>query len=313
MKIIVAGGTGFIGRRLVRELSARGDEVVVLTRGENKATGSKGRGPNELANVFFVRWSPDTDTDATVASVVRGASVIFNLAGAGVMDARWSEDRLRELRQSRVVPTAKLARAAVSEGVETFISASAVGMYGMRTDDTPLDEEGDHGSDVLALTCEAWEEAASPAAAAGVRVIHPRFGIVLGADGGALKEMVPPFRAFVGGPLGSGKQWVSFIHVADAVRSLVFTLFQPTLRGPYNCTAPSPVRMDRFAEALGNALHRPSAIRTPAFALKLALGERAQVLLTGPRVLPAKLEALGFRFDFPSVDRALTDLFPGAG
>jgi uncharacterized protein (TIGR01777 family) len=306
MKIVVAGGTGFIGRRLVRELAARGDEIVVLTRGENK--GQDTGGP-ALPNVHFVRWAPETDSDATIGGLVREASAIYNLAGAGVMDARWSEARLRELRQSRVVPTSKLARAAASEGVQTFVSASAVGMYGMHMDDTPLDEEGDHGSDVLATMCEAWEEAAEPAARAGVRVIFPRFGIVLGADGGALKEMVPPFKAFVGGPLGSGKQWVSFIHVGDAVRSLLFAFSQPTMRGPYNCTAPSPVRMDRFAEALGKALHRPAAIRTPAFALKLALGDRAEVLLSGQRVLPAKLEALGFRFDFPSVDRALGDLF----
>ena len=310
MKIVVAGGTGFIGRCLVRELAARGDEVVVLTRGENQAVETKARGGRDMSNVYFVRWSPETDSQETVNGLVRDAAAIYNLAGAGVMDERWSEARLQELRQSRLVPTTKLARAAAAERVETFVSSSAIGMYGLGIDDTPLDEEGDHGTDLLATMCEAWEEAAAPAASAGVRVVHPRFGIVLGTDGGALKEMLPPFKAFVGGPLGSGKQWVSFIHVADAARSLVFTLFQPTLRGPYNCTAPSPVKMNRFAAALGEALGRPAAIRTPAFALKLALGDRADVVLTGRRVLPTKLEALGFRFDFPSVERALADLFP---
>ena len=306
MKIVVAGGTGFIGRRLVRALDARGDEVVVLTRNAANKSDSSAR----------VRFAAPAD-DKLLAAEVDGAEAIVGLAGAGVMDERWSEDRLREIRDSRLKSTSSLARAALTCKVRTFVSASAVGLYGMRKDDTIIEDETNRsssikirGTDVLAKLCEAWESAADPARNGGVRVTHPRIGIVLGADGGALKSMVPPFKAFVGGPIGSGKQWLSWIHIDDAVRALLFAIDEAKLTGAYNCTAPHPARMDTFAKQLGVALDKPAIFRAPELAVRLALGERANVILSGQRATPTKLLSLGFSFRFPELADALFDIFP---
>lgn len=284
MRILLTGGTGFIGANLARALQDRGDEVVLVSRG----------GP--------VRW------DAVEIEVAR-ADAVVHLAGEPVAGGRWTPERLERIRASRVETTGRIARAVAQaeRRPRVLVSASAVGIDGMRRDDVVCDEGSPAGEDVLARVCVAWEQAADAAREAGVRVVHPRIGIVLGR-GGALAKMAGPFRWFVGGPIGDGTQWMSWIHVGDVVRALL-RLIDDDLAGPVNLVAPAPVTMNEMSRALGRALGRPSALRVPAAALRLALGEGlAQVLLTGQRVAPRRLEQVGFAFDFPAIEEALRDL-----
>ncbi len=284
MRVLLTGGTGFIGTHLARALGARGDEVLVVSR----------KGP--------IGWD---DVEARIPTV----DAVVHLAGEPVADGRWTPERLERIRSSRVDTTDRLARAiaAAAPQPRVFVSGSAVGFYGMRQDDVVCRESTPPGDDVLARVVVDWEAAASPARAAGVRVVHPRIGVVLG-PGGALARMAGPYRWFVGGPLGGGHQWVSWIHLHDVVSALLF-LIDREIRGPVNVTAPEPVTMNDLSAALGSALHRPSWLRVPGLALKTALGSGlAQVLLTGQRAVPAALQAAGFSFAFPRVDEALRDL-----
>jgi len=289
MRILVTGGTGFIGGALVQALRQRGDEPVIVSRR-----------PSATA----VGW------DAIEHEVAR-ADAIVHLAGEPIADSRWTEARKQRIRESRIQPTERIARAVeqASPRPRVLVSASAVGIYGMREDDRVLDEKSPAGDGFLAQLAVAWESKADRARDAGVRVVHPRIGIVLGRGGGALGRMVAPYRFFVGGPIGSGRQWVSWIHWQDAVRALLFALDSDALSGPVNVVAPEPVRMERLAHAIGAALNRPAAMRVPAFALRLALGEGlAQVLLTGQRAVPRRLLDRGFAFGFSRIEQACSDL-----
>jgi uncharacterized protein (TIGR01777 family) len=289
MRVLVTGGTGFIGRALVGALRERGDEAVVMSR--RAGTGAVG-------------WD-------VAEREVEVADAVIHLAGEPIADGRWSEARLELLRDSRVQSTERLAGAIAraSRKPRVFVSGSAVGYYGMRDDDAELDESAPPGGDVLAAIVVAWERAADAARSAGVRVVHPRTGVVLGRGGGALAKMVTPFRFFVGGPVGTGRQWVSWIHLRDAVRALLFAVDHEALVGPANVVAPAPVTMDTLSRSIGHALHRPSRLRVPAVALKMALGEGlAEVLLTGQRAQPRRLLDAGFSFDFTSVETACADL-----
>jgi uncharacterized protein len=283
-RILLTGGTGFIGSALAAALQARGDEVVVVSR----------RGP--------VTWD-------TIEEEVGRSDAIVHLAGEPITDMRWTPERLELIRSSRVDTTRRLAVAmAARPRVKVFVSGSAVGIYGMRRDDVVCDEATPPGDDVLAQIGIAWEAAAAPAAQAGVRVVHPRVGIVLG-KGGALAKMRRPFELFAGGPLGDGKQWLSWIHISDAVRAIVFALDRETMKGPFNVVAPAPVTMNEFARALGKALGRPSLFRVPAIALRAMLGEGvAELLLTGQRCRPGRLLEEGFAFELEGVGEALKDL-----
>ena len=289
MRVLLTGGTGFIGRALIAALVDRRDEVVVVSR---------------HAKAGAVGW------DAIEAEVGR-ADAVVHLAGEPVADRRWTAERLESIRTSRVESTARVARAILKAARKprVFVSGSAVGYYGMRSDGAVLDETSPPSDDVLAQIVVAWEAAAAPARTV-TRVVHPRTGVVLERGGGALARMAPPFEMFVGGPLGSGKQWVSWVHLRDEVRALLFALDHEALTGPFNVTAPEPVDMHHFAKALGHALHRPSVMRVPAAALRLALGSGlAEVLLTGQRALPRSLLAAGFTFEFSRVDQALEAIF----
>jgi uncharacterized protein (TIGR01777 family) len=286
-RILLTGATGFIGRALAAALRARGNEVIEVSR----------RGP--------------VDWDRVDTEVAR-ADAVVHLAGEPIADGRWTPERLERIRSSRVDTTRQLARAlaaADAPASRVFISGSAVGIYGMRMDDVVCDESTPPGDDVLARIGVDWERAADPARDAGVRVAHPRTGIVLGRGGGALEKMRRPFELFTGGPLGSGRQWLSWIHLRDAVRALLFALDHAELSGPFDVVAPEPATMNDFAKALGHALGRPSLFRVPAFALRAALGDGvAELLLTGQRVVPRRLADAGFTFDFPRLDEALRDL-----
>lgn len=274
MKVAIAGSSGLIGSALVQALAARGDEVVRLPR--------FGSAPWDL----------------------QGAEAVVNLAGANVGGKRWSREYKQEILDSRVLPT----RALAALGPSVLVNASAVGFYGGRGDE-PLDESAGPGADFLAGVCAAWE--AEARRLAGGRSVQLRTGVVLAPRGGALEQMKLPFKAFVGGPVGSGKQWFPWIHLADEVAAIVWCLDRGDLSGPVNLAAPGIVTMKDFAAALGRALHRPSWAPVPKLALRLAVGEMADVLCEGQRVAPAKLLASGFQFRFADVDAALRDLLGG--
>lgn len=297
MKVVVAGGSGFIGRALVRELADRGDKVVVLSRGP-------GRDEGPVRTVHWTAGSPGPWQDE-----VRTADAVLNLAGEPVADARWTDARKREIEQSRVVSASALSEILAAGGhqVKVLVNVSAVGFYGTTHGDAPLDESTPPGDDFLARVCVAREAAAEPARRGIVRVCHARMGVVLGPDGGVLAKMVPPFKAFVGGPIGDGKQAIPWVHRRDAVRALLFAVDHAELDGPFNVTAPEPATMNDFARTLGAVLGRPSALRVPGAALRLAMGEAADMVLKGQRAIPKRLADLGFAFVFPDLKSALVD------
>jgi uncharacterized protein len=293
MKIVVAGGSGFLGEPLVRRLLARGDEVVVLTR--DAAHVRAGRP---------VEW--DARSQGPWAAEAASADVVINLAGENIGEGRWTAERKKRLVASRLDATHAIVEALRREPSRsrTMIQASAVGFYGNRGDE-PLDEQSARGQGFLGELVDRWEDAAREAEPLA-RLVVLRFGVVLGGDGGALKKMLLPFRFGAGGPVGNGAQWMSWIDRDDALGLIAWAIGHAAARGVYNATSPQPVRNRDFARAVGRALHRPSLLAAPAFALRLAFGEMAEeVLLAGQRVFPRRAEADGFAFVRPSLDAAL--------
>lgn len=290
MRYLITGGSGFIGTALCRALAETGAELTVLTRDPARA---RPRLPEGARLV----------TDLARAG---GADVAINLAGENLAQGRWSEARKRLLRDSRIATTRALCAwiERQSPRPRVLVSASAIGYYGARGDE-PLDENTAPGEDYAAQLCRDWEAEALRAEPFGLRVCRLRLGVVLDRDGGALARMLPAFRWGLGGPIASGRQWLSWIHRSDVVALIRWCVDRPTARGAYNATAPHPVTNAEFARALGRALQRPAFLRMPAIALKLLLGEMAQLLITGQRVLPARLLAEGFAFSFQELPDAL--------
>jgi len=287
-RIAVTGASGLIGMALVPALRARG--WTVLTVGRDARAD--------------VRWDPAAGT--LDARALDGIDAMVHLAGEPIA-VRWSAARKRAIRASREQGTALVARtlAALSPRPRVLVSASAIGYYGT-AGDAWLSEEHAGGTDFLASVCAAWERAADPARDAGIRVAHPRIGIVLAAEGGALAKLLLPFRLGLGGPVGDGRQWMSWIARDDLVRLILTTLDDETLAGAVNAVAPHPVTNAEFTRALGRALHRPAILPLPAFALRAAFGEMAEwTLLTSQRVKPARLERAGFVWNHPEIDGAL--------
>lgn len=301
MRIIVTGASGFIGTPLCASLLDKGHALTLLTRGSP-------RDPN-TGTKRWLHWTPGTLRDWD--SAVDGADGIINLAGEPIAEKKWSNHRRRLIENSRIDATRSLVHACAKakDRPKFLISASAIGYYGPHGDEW-VTEETAPGNDFLSRLCRDWEDEALKAEALGIRVIRPRIGIVLGAGEGALKKMVGPFKCFVGGRLGSGKQWMSWIHLEDLIRLLGMLIDNPEAHGPVNATAPHPVRNQEFSHELGSVLKRPSWMPVPAIALKLALGDMADMLLTGQRVVPAAAEGLGFQFRYPRLPEALQACMP---
>jgi uncharacterized protein len=304
MRLLIAGGSGFLGRALSSALLADGHRVQVLTR-RPAATAPAAA----LRQPEPVHWMPD-GTTGPWASACDGADIVINLAGESIGTARWTASRKARLLDSRLLATRSLVRfsAEAARPPSAFISASAIGYYGDRGDATLTEDEGP-GPDFLASLAASWEREALAAQSETTRVVLLRTGIVLDPLEGALPQMLLPFRLFAGGPFGSGRQFMSWIHRDDWVSLVRWVVETPAVRGPVNLTAPNPVPNAVFARALGRALRRPALLPAPAAALKVILGEMAGPLLFfSQRVVPAKALAGGFRFAHPDLDEALVDL-----
>lgn len=301
MKVLITGGTGLLGRSLCLKLLESGHEPVVLSR---NAAVARGKVPPE---VQLIQWLPGVE--GLPKEALEGVEAVINLAGENIGAGRWTASRKQAIRQSRLTVTRELVEVfrKVTKRPKVFISGSAIGYYGHRGDEK-LTEVSPPGHDFLAEVCRAWELEAERARELGIRVVTLRTGIVLAREGGVLSRMVTPFRLFLGGPLGSGEQWVSWIHITDAVGIIQMVLERTTVDGPVNLTAPEPVQMKDFAYVLGRVLNRPSSLRIPAWVLRMALGEMADLLLTGQRVLPARVIQEGYKFRHPELVGALEDL-----
>jgi uncharacterized protein len=309
VRVVVSGGTGFLGRALGHALVGRGDKVVILTRGEARDLSHSCAECGVGGDVEFAHWTPGKAGDWM--DRVDGADAVVHLAGASVVDQRWTEQRKALLRSSRLEPTRLLAEAIAraKKKPSVFVTASGIGHYGMKTGEKLITEADPPGDDFLARLTVDWEAAAKPADDAGVRVCHSRSGLVLGRGGGIYGKLAPIFRGFAGGPIGDGDQYVPWVHIRDSVRAIEAFLDRSELRGAYNVVAPEPVTMNTFAQALGDALRRPSVLRVPAFAMKVVLGsEAAESILTGQRAAPKRLVEAGFAFVFPDLRSALADL-----
>lgn len=300
MKILITGATGFLGRRVCEVLSQAGHTVVALSR---DPTNAKQRVP-ALKEAFL--WDPRAGLPPRQA--LEGCDAVINLAGETVA-GRWTESKKRAIRESRIVGTRNLVEvlAQLDSRPKVLISASAVGYYGDRGQET-LTEDSSPGSDFLAQVCQDWESEAARAESFGIRVVRLRIGLVLGPGGGALQALLPIFKLGLGGPIGSGNQFWSWVHRDDIAGVIEFALEREDLRGPINVTAPQPVRQREFAQALGRVLKRPAFLPAPAFALKIVLGEFASELLSGKRVLPQRLSQAGYKFRFVELEPALREI-----
>jgi uncharacterized protein (TIGR01777 family) len=300
VKVVLAGGTGFLGGSIASALVSKGHEAVALTRGPD-APGSPAR---------RVHWDADGSASGTWVREIEGAQAVVNLTGAGMADRRWTTRRKQELRDSRVLPTRSLVSAIrmAAARPSVFVQGSAVGYYGMSADVT-FDESFPPGDDFLGQLAVAWEAEAHPVTALGCRLVFIRSGVVLARDAGALPQLRRPFLFFVGGRIASGEQAFSWIHVDDWAALVVWAIENPTLHGVVNATSPEPVTNAEFARALGKAVHRPSWFPVPAFVLRLLFGQMAdEMLIHGQRVVPKRALEHGFVFRHPEVNGALQQL-----
>jgi hypothetical protein len=301
MKVVIAGGTGFLGRPLARGLAADGHEVVVLTRGSRRPSGEVPR---------FVAWTPEGSRGDGWRAEIEGAEAVVNLAGEPIAGRRWSNAHKQRMLTSRVQATRAIADAirGAKRPPRVLISSSAVGYYGPLGDEV-VTEEQPAGVDFLATICKQWEAEAVRAASDSTRVVCIRTGLVLEKDGGALPPMLITFKLGLGARVGSGRQYWPWIHRLDWLALVRWCLDTPEAAGPFNATAPAPATNREFTQSLARSLQRPAFIVAPAFALRVLLGEMADaLLLAGQRAIPAKAERLGFRFRYTSLDEALDSI-----
>ena len=300
MKKFVTGGTGFVGSYLSRKLSESGHEIIVLSRSARRAEGA-------------LPWATVVEGDPKKPGPwqqsVAECDAVVNLAGTSLFTI-WTDSARKSIMESRILTTRNVVDALGASGRgKIVLNASAIGYYGSRLDDVILDEQGPPGNEFMSEICIKWEEEAQKASQTGARVVLCRFGIVLGREGGALAKMVPAFRYFLGSALGSGRQWMSWIHQEDLFRIFSFLLDTSEISGPVNCVSPNPVQNAEFARVLGRTLGRPVILPAPpAFLLRTLLGEFASVVLKGQRVVPEKLLQYGFAFRFPTLQQTLENL-----
>ena len=295
--ILLTGGSGFIGQQLVPTLLNAGHTITIFTRNPKKTSAIFQQQVATIDNLDDL--TEDDHFDA-----------VINLAGQGIGDQRWTDTVKQQLRDSRLITTADLVEylKRAKQKPEVFISGSAIGVYGLHGDEK-LDEQASGDDSFSSKLCRDWEAQAAEAEALGIRCCYLRTGVVLGKNGGALSKMLPPFKMALGGPMGSGQQWMSWVHMDDLVGAILYTLETPSIQGPINGTAPNPVTNKAFSKTLGAALNRPAIIPMPEFVLKLMMGEMAEeLLLSGQRVVPAKLTQSGFEFKYPHLDGALRDI-----
>lgn len=291
MKIAIAGASGLVGTALIPTLEAQGHQVTRMVRTAPRAG--------------EIEWHPNQDEVRPQS--LEGFAVIINLAGENIAAGRWTDEQKRKIRDSRVNGTHLISEAIakMSQKPSAFICASATGIYGDR-DDEILDEQSESGGGFLAGVCREWEKACEPAVKAGVRVVNLRFGPILAREGGMLAKLLTPFKMGMGGKVGSGKQYISWVALEDAVKAIKLAIDDESIRGPLNVVSPNPVTNEEFTKTLGHVLNRPTALAMPAFAARLAFGEMAdEMLLVSQRVMPKKLNAIQFQFQYPALEGAL--------
>ncbi len=313
MKIAITGATGFVGSRLVVKLYDRGDDILILTRNPDKARRiyPKSIYPKIEIIPYIATESGDWQKE------ICGCDAVINLAGEPISE-RWTGEAKRAIVASREIGTEKIVEAiSRSERVATaladqkpkvLINSSAIGYYGT-SETASFDENSPPGDDFLADVCKKWETAAQKVKDYGTRLVILRTGIVLG-NGGALGKMIPPFKLFAGGPIGSGRQWFSWIHRDDLINLIIYCLDRQGISGTFNATAPNPVRMKEFCQILGEVMNRPSWLPVPDFALEILLGEGAKIVLEGQEVLPKATQAIGFDYRYPNLEAALEEIVP---
>ena len=304
MKVAITGATGFVGTRLVERLHLEGEQILVLTRNLEKG---KLIFPNSAyPNLEIIAYQPKQS--GAWQKSIDGCDGVVNLAGAGIADERWSASRKQEIMDSRKVTTEKLveAIALANSKPSVLVSGSAIGYYGT-SETATFDEQSNSGNDFLAEVCREWEAAAQPVQDKEVRLVILRIGIVLGM-GGTVSKMLTPFKLFAGGPIGSGRQWFSWVHIDDLVGLILHSLRYPEMQGIFNATSPNPVRMGELCQDLGAVLNRPSWLPVPDFAIELLLGDGAAVVLEGQKVLPTQTQASGFEYQYPTVKPALKNI-----
>ena len=303
MKIAITGATGLVGSRLVEKLNQEGHQILVFTRNPNKA--QKAFPASTFSNLEIVQYTPQESGDWQ--NKVSGCDAVVNLAGEPISE-RWNAQQKKAIMESRQIGTRKLveAIAMAEDKPEVLVNGSAVGYYGT-SETTVFKEDSPPGNDFLAQVCQNWEAEAQKVTEHGVRLVILRIGIVL-ANGGALGKMIGPFKMFAGGPIGSGKQWFSWIHRDDLVNLIYQAIQNKNMSGVYNATAPHPVRMNTFCQTLGNVMNRPSWLPVPDFVLELLLGDGAVLVLEGQQVLPENTKGAGFDYQYPELYPALEEI-----
>ncbi|MHA6260280.1 TIGR01777 family oxidoreductase [Sporosarcina sp. CAU 1771] len=298
MKIAITGGSGFVGSILTNVLLEAGHDIVILSR----------RAKSDVGKVSYVKWLGDGDSPE---EELLGVEAFINLAGVSINDGRWTDEHQKKIYESRMTATDELLRIidALPSNPSVLINASAIGIYPASETAVYTEQSLEVANDFLARTVHDWEKKATTAQKNGTRVVCTRFGVVLGKDEGALPLMVLPYKLFVGGTVGSGQQWLSWVHVEDVARGIAFVLENSNVEGPVNLTSPFPKRMKYFGKTIGTALHRPHWFPVPSFMMKLALGKKSALVLEGQHVLPQVLIENGFEFKFPSLESALENLF----
>lgn len=298
MKIVIAGGSGFVGQKLTAVLLSEGHEIIILSRKDSKVDG----------RIKYVKW---LQKDVMPENEIVFADAFVNLAGVSINEGRWTTEHRKQIYDSRMTATDELLRiiSALQTKPSVLVNASAIGIYPASEDNVYTEVTPNYADDFLGHTVADWEKKAALVESEGIRTVFMRFGVILGIDDGALPLMVLPYKLFAGGTVGSGRQWISWVHIEDVARAIGYALDNKSLNGPVNVTAPFPKRMKYFGQTIGSVLNRPHWIPVPPFVMKAVLGKKSTLVLEGQHVLPEKLLNNGFEFRYPTLESALKDLY----